>query len=78
MICQSYRTVSALSVSAMLRASQAAQDSGDERLEDQAEDDDKDQGQSIFHNLKLLLSLCFRPSGPGDAYIFLLSVSEPI
>ena len=62
----------------MLRASQAAQDSGDERLEDQAEDDDQDKSQCIFHNLKLLLSLCFRPSGPGDAYIFLLSVSEPI
>lgn len=78
MICQSYRAVSTLPVSAMLRASQAAQDSGDERLEDQAEDDDQDKSQCIFHNLKLLLSLCFRPSGPGDAYIFLLSVSEPI
>jgi hypothetical protein len=62
----------------MLRASQAAQDSGDERLEDQAEDDDQDYSQCIFHNFKLLLSLCFRPSGSGDAYIFLLSESEPM
>ena len=74
----SYRVVSTLPVPAVLRAAQAAQDSGDERLEDQAEDDDQDKCQCIFHNLKLLPSLCFRPSGPGDAYIFLLSVSEPI
>ena len=60
----------------MLRATQAAQDSGDERLEDQAEDDDQDKSQCIFHNLKLIFSLCFRPSGPGDAYVFLLLESE--
>ena len=78
MICVSYRTVCTLSVSTMLRTAQTAKDCGDERLEDQAEDDDQDKSQCIFHNLKLLLSLCFRPSGPGDAYIFLLSVSEPI
>ena len=66
-----------LSVSAMLRASQAAEDGGDERLEDHAEDDDQDEGQCIFHNLELIFfSLCFGPSGPGDAYIFLLSESE--
>ena len=60
----------------MLRAAQAAQDRGDERLEDQAEDDDQDKCQCIFHNLKLFFSLCFGHSGPGDAYVFLLLLSE--
>ena len=74
----SYLVVSTLPVPAVLRAAQSAQDGGYERPQNQAEDDDQDKCQCIFHNLKLLLSLCFRPSGPGDAYIFLLSVSEPI
>ena len=78
MICVSYRTVCTLPISTMLRTAQTAKDCGDERLEDQAEDDDQDKRQCIFHILKLLLSLCFRPSGPGDAYIFLLSESEPV
>ena len=78
MICVSYRTVCTLPVSTMLRTAQTAKDCGDERLEDQAEDDDQDKSQCIFHILKLLFSLCFRPFGPGDAYIFLLSESEPV
>ena len=49
----SYRVVYTLPVPAMLRAAQSAQDSGYERPQNQAEDDDKDQGQSIFHNLEL-------------------------
>ena len=49
----SYRVVSTLPVPAVLRAAQSAQDGGYERPEHQAEDDDKDQGQSIFHNLEL-------------------------
>ena len=69
----SYLVVSTLSVPAMLRTAQPAQDGGYERPEHQTEDDDKDQGQSIFHNLELLFfSLSSGPSGPGDACIFLL------
>ena len=49
----SYSVVSTLPVPAMLRAAQPTQDGGYERLEYQAEDDDKDQGQYIFHNLEL-------------------------
>ena len=49
----SYRVVSTLSVPAVLRAAKSAQDGGYERPQNQAEDDDKDQGQSIFHNLEL-------------------------
>ena len=49
----SYRVVSTLPVPAVLRAAQSAQDSGYERPQNQAENDDKDQGQSIFHNLEL-------------------------
>ena len=49
----SYRVVSTLPVPAVLRAAQSAQDGGYERPQNQAEDDDKDQGQSIFHNLEL-------------------------
>ena len=49
----SYLVVSTLPVPAVLRAAQPAQDGGYERPEHQAEDDDKDQGQSIFHNLEL-------------------------
>ncbi len=49
----SYRVVSTLPVPAVLRAAQPAQDGGYERPQNQAEDDDKDQGQSIFHNLEL-------------------------
>lgn len=49
----SYLVVSTLSVPAMLRTAQPAQDGGYERPEHQTEDDDKDQGQSIFHNLEL-------------------------
>ena len=78
MICRSYRTVCTLPVSTMLRASHSAQDGGDERLQEQAEDDDQDESQCIFHNHELIsFSLYSRPSGPGDAYIFLLSESEP-
>ena len=49
----SYRVVSTLPVPAMLRAAHPAQDGGYEWPEHQAEDDDKDQGQYIFHNLEL-------------------------
>ncbi len=49
----SYRGLSTLPVPAVLRAAQPAQDGGYERLEHQEEDDDKDQGQYIFHNLEL-------------------------
>ena len=77
-ICVSYRTVCTLPISTMLRTAQTAKDCGDERFEDQAEDDDQDKSQCIFHILKRFLSLCFRPSGPGDAYIFLLLESEPV
>ena len=48
-----YRVLSILPIPAMLRAAQSAQDGGYERPQNQAEDDDKDQGQSIFHNLEL-------------------------
>ena len=54
MICASYRTVCSLPVSTMLRTAQAAQDGGDERFEEQAEDDDQDESQCIFHNLELI------------------------
>ena len=50
MICASYRTVCSLPVSTMLRTAQAAQDGGDERFEEQAEDDDQDKSQCIIHN----------------------------
>ena len=53
MICVSYRTASTLPIPAMLRAAQSAQDGGYERLQNKAEDDDKDQGQYIFHNREL-------------------------
>ena len=49
----SYLVVSTLPVPAVLRAAQSAHDGGYERPQNQAEDDDKDQGQSIFHNLEL-------------------------
>lgn len=49
----SYLVVSTLPVPAVLRAAQSAQDSGYERPQNQAENDDKDQGQSIFHKLEL-------------------------
>ena len=49
----SYRVVSTLPIPAMIRAAHPAQDGGYERPEHQAEDDDKDQGQSIFHNPEL-------------------------
>ena len=54
MICVSYRTVCTLPVSTMLRAPQSAQDSGYERLQEQAEDDEKDESQCIFHNHELI------------------------
>ncbi len=76
MICVSYRTVCTLSVSTMLRTAQTAKDCSDERFEDQAEDDNQDKSQCIFHSFKLFFSLCFGPSGPGDAYVFLLLLSE--
>ena len=49
----SYRVISTLPVPALLRAAQSAQDGGYGRPEHQAEEDDKDQGQFIFHNLEL-------------------------
>ena len=52
-IMPSYLVVSTLPVPAVLRATQSAQDGGYERPQNQTEDDDKDQGQSIFHNLEL-------------------------
>ena len=64
MICRSYRTVCTLPVSTMLRAAQAAQDGGDQRLQQQAEDDDQDESQCIFHNL-ILISFPFVPSLPA-------------
>ena len=67
MICQSYRTASTLPVPTMLRASQSAQDSGYERLQEQAEDDDEDKCQCIFHNHELIsfpfFLRAFRPRG---------------
>ena len=74
----SYRTVCTLPVSTMLRASQSAKDSGYERLEEQAEDDDQDESQCIFHNLELVsfpfvtglpapgmrIFFCFRETSP--------------
>ena len=65
MICLSYRTVCTLPVSTMLRAAQAAQDGGDQRLQQQAEDDDQDESQCIFHNLKLI-SFPFVPDLPDS------------
>ena len=77
MICLSYRTVTTLPVPAMLRAAQAAQDGGHERLQQQVEDDDEDESQCIFHNPELIsFPFCSGLSGPGDAYIFLLSENE--
>ena len=64
MICVSYRTVCTLPVSTMLRASQSAEDGGYERLEEQAEDDDQDESQCIFHNLELI-SFPFVPDLPA-------------
>ena len=78
MICVSYRTVCTLPVSAMLRAAQAAQDGGDQRLQQQAEDDDQDESHYIFHNLELVsfpfvtglpapgmrIFFCFRKASP--------------
>ena len=77
MICVSYRTVCTLPVSTMLRASQSAQNGGYERLQEQAEDDDQDESQCIFHNHELISFPFIRAFRPGDAYIFLLSESEP-
>ena len=65
LICQSYRTGGTLPVSTMLRAAQAAQDGGDQRLQQQAEDDDQDESQCIFHNLKLI-SFPFVPTLPDS------------
>ena len=77
MICVSYRTVCTLPVSTMLRASQSAQDCGYERLQEQAENDDKDHCQCIFHNLNFdSFSLLFQTFRPRDAYIFLHPESE--
>ena len=71
MICRSYRTVCTLPVSTMLRAAQATQDGGNERLQQQAEDDDQDESQSIFHNLKLFSFPSFHLSAPGTVMSFL-------
>ena len=48
----------------MLRASQSAQDSGYERLQEQAEDDNQDESQYIFHNHELI-SFPFIPGLPA-------------
>ena len=64
MIYLSYRTVCSLPVSTMLRAAQAAQDGGDQRLQKQAEDDDQDESQCIFHNHELI-SFPFFPGLPA-------------
>ncbi len=60
----SYLIVSTLPVPAMLRASQSAQNSGYERLKEQAEDDDQDKCHYIFHNLEII-SFPFVPGLPA-------------
>jgi hypothetical protein len=64
----------------MLRASQSAQDGGYERLQQQAEDDEQDKSQCIFHNLEFIsfpfvpglpapgmrIFFCFRKASPFD------------
>ena len=79
MICVSYHTVFTLPVSTMLRAAQAAQDGGDQRLQQQAEDDDQDESQCIFHNLKLI-SFPFVPGlpAPGMRIFFCFRKANPI
>ena len=78
MICVSYRTVCTLPVSTMLRASQSAKDGGYERLEEQAEDDDQDESQCIFHNLELI-SFPFVPDlpAPGMRIFFCFRKASP-
>ena len=53
----------------MLRASQSAQDSGYERLQEQAEDDNQDESQCIFHNLELI-SFPFLPGLPARGCVY--------
>ena len=79
MICRSYRTVCTLPVSTMLRASQSAQDGGDERLQEHAEDDDQDESQCIFHNHELI-SFPFIPGlpAPGMRIFFCFRKASPI
>ena len=79
MICVSYRTVCSLPVSTMLRASQSAKDGGYERLEEQAEDDDQDESQCIFHNLELI-SFPFVPGlpAPGMCIFFCFGKASPV
>ena len=78
MICQSYRTASTLPVPTVLRASQSAQDCGYERLQEQAEDDDQDESQCIFHNHELI-SFPFFPSlpAPGMRIFFCFRKASP-
>ena len=54
----------------MLGAAQSAQNSGDERLEEQAEEDDQDKCQCIFHNLKLLFPFVSGLPAPGMRIFF--------
>ncbi len=62
----------------MLRAAQAAQDGGDERLQKQAEDDDQDESQCIFHNHELI-SFPFVPDlpDPGMHIFFCFRETSP-
>ena len=53
----------------MLRASQSAQDGGYERLQEQAEDDDQDESQCIFHNHELI-SFPFVPGLPAPGFVY--------
>ena len=78
MICVSYRTVCTLPVSTMLRASQSAQTGGYERLQEQAEDDDQDETQFIFHNHELI-SFPFIPGlpAPGMRIFFCFRKGSP-
>ena len=74
----SYRVVSTLPVPAVLRAAQSAQDGGYERLQEQAEDDDEDKCQCIFHNLELI-SFPFLPGlpAPGMRIFFCFRKASP-
>ena len=78
MICVSYRTASTLPVPTVLRASQSAQNGGYERLQEQAEDDDEDKCQCIFHNLELI-SFPFLPGlpAPGMRIFFCFRKASP-
>ena len=61
----------------MLGAAQSAQNSGDERLEEQAEEDDQDKCQCIFHNLKLLFPFVSGLPAPGMRIFFCFLKASP-